>query len=137
MNKPTVYVTEHDLKHLSALVDEAHWRPQRQPADIERLEAELERRTRLPSDEVPPDVITLNSRVQLLELDTGETYSCTLVLPSAADIGQLKISVLSPVGLAMLGHRVGDVITGAVPGGTQRLKITALWYQPEAAGDFS
>lgn len=137
MNKQAVYVTEHDLKHLSALVDEAHWQPQRQQADIERLEAELKRRTRLPSDEVPPDVITLNSRVQLLELDTGETYSCTLVLPHDADISQLNISVLSPVGLAMLGHRVGDVFDGPAPAGVRRLEVTAIWYQPEAVGDFS
>jgi regulator of nucleoside diphosphate kinase len=137
MSKQAVYVTEHDLKRLRGLIDEAAWTGGRQRADVERLDTELSRRKLLASDEVPPDVITLNSRVQLFELDTGETLTCTLVLPDEADIGQLKISILSPVGLAMLGHRVGDVFDGPAPGGVRRLEVTAIWYQPEAVGDFS
>jgi regulator of nucleoside diphosphate kinase len=137
MSTQTVYVTEHDLKRLRALIEEAAWSMNRPRADIERLEAELDRRRLLLSDEVPSDVITLNSRVQLFELDTGETFTCTLVLPHEADIGQFKISILSPVGLAMLGHRVGDSFDGPAPGGVKRLEVTAIWYQPEAAGDYS
>lgn len=137
MSTQTVYVTEHDLKHLRALVEEAAWSTNRLRADLERLEAELDRRRLLPSDEVPPDVITLNSRVQLFELDTGETFTCTLVLPHDADIGQLRISILSPVGLAMLGQRVGDIFESSAPGGAKRLEVTAIWYQPEAVGDYS
>jgi regulator of nucleoside diphosphate kinase len=131
------FVTEHDLKHLRGLIDEAAWNGDRRRAELERLADELSRRTRLPSDEVPPDVITLNSRVQLFELDTGQSLACSLVLPQAADIGQLKISILSPVGLAMFGHRVGDIFDSPAPGGTQRLEVTAIWYQPEAVGDYS
>jgi regulator of nucleoside diphosphate kinase len=137
MSTQTAYVTEHDLKRLRALIEEAAWRTNRPRADFERLEAELDRRKLLLSDEVPPDVITLKSRVQLYELDTGETFTCTLVLPHEADIGQLKISILSPVGLAMLGHRVGDIFDGPAPGGLKRMQVTALWYQPEATGDYS
>jgi regulator of nucleoside diphosphate kinase len=137
MSKQAVYVAEHDLKRLRELVDEAAWSGIRPRADIERLEAELTRRSILPSDEVPSDVITLNSRAQLFELDTGETYTCTLVLPEAADIGQFRISILSPVGLAMFGHRVGDIFESPAPGGVKRLEVTAIWYQPEAVGDYS
>lgn len=137
MSKPAVYVTEHDLKRLRALMAEAVWSGIGPRADLERLEAELTQRSILPSDEVPSDVITLNSRVQLFEPDTGETLTCTLVLPEAADIGQLKISILSPVGLAMFGHRVGDLFESPAPGGVKRLEVTAIWYQPEAVGDFS
>lgn len=137
MSTPTVYVTEHDLKRLRALIEEAAWNKDRSPADLERLETALSRRRLLPSDEVPPDVITLNSRVQLFELDTGETFTCTLVLPHEADIGQFKISILSPVGLAMLGHRVGGIFDGPTPAGLKRLEVTAIWSQPEATGDFS
>jgi regulator of nucleoside diphosphate kinase len=137
MSTQAVYVTEHDLQRLRALIDEAAWSKDRPRADLERLEAALNRRKLLSSDEVPSDVITLNSRVQLLELDTGETFTCTLVMPGEADIGQFKVSILSPVGLAALGHRVGDSFDGPTPGGLQRLKVTAIWYQPEAVGDFS
>ncbi len=132
-----MYVTEHDLKHLQALIDEAAWNGARQRVELKRLADALSGRTLLPSDEVPPDVITLNSRVQLFELDTGDTLTCSLVLPQEADIARYKISVLSPVGMAMLGHRVGDIFDSPAPGGTKRLEVTAIWYQPEAVGDYS
>jgi regulator of nucleoside diphosphate kinase len=137
MSTRVLYVTEHDLKRLRALIDDAAWNGGRQHAEFERLGVEIGRRSVLSSDEVPPDVVTLNSRVQLFELDTGETLTCTLVLPQEADIGQFKISVLSPVGMALLGHRVGDILDGPAPGGTRRLEVTAIWYQPEAVGDYS
>ncbi len=137
MSTQATYVTEHDLKHLQALIDEAAWNGQCQRGELERLADALSRRKRLPADEVPPDVITLNSRVQLFELDTGDTLTCSLVLPREADIVQYKISVLSPVGMAMLGHRVGDIFDSPVPGGTKRLEVMAIWYQPEAVGDYS
>ncbi len=137
MTTPATYIAEHDLKHLRSLIDEAAWSGGLQRVELGRLDAELTRRTVLPSDEIPSDVITLNSRVQLFELDTGEKFTCTLVLPRAADIGQLRISVLSPVGMAMLGHRVGDIFDGPAPGGTKRLEVMAIWYQPEAVGDYS
>jgi regulator of nucleoside diphosphate kinase len=137
MSTEAKYVTTHDLKHLQALLDCGARPGDRQRVELEALAAELNRRTVLPSDEVPSDVITLNSRVQLFELDTGETLTCTLVLPQDADIGQLKISVLSPVGLAMFGHRVGDIFDGPAPAGMKRLEVTAIWYQPEAVGDYS
>ena len=105
--------------------------------ELQRLADALSGRKRLPSDEVPPDVITLNSRVQLFERDTGDTLTCSLVLPQAADIAQYKLSVLSPVGMAMLGRRVGDVFDYPAPSGTKRLEVTAIWYQPEAVGDYS
>jgi regulator of nucleoside diphosphate kinase len=132
-----MYVTEHDLKRLQTLIAEAAWNGGRHRAELDRLEAELQRRTVLPSDEVPADVITLNSRAQLFELSTGESFTCTLVLPQEADITRLKISILSPVGMAMLGRRVGDLFDWPAPGGPKRLEVQAVWYQPEAVGDFS
>src|SRR5688500_14871349 len=86
MSTQATYVTEHDLKHLQALIDEAAWNGDRQRVELERLADALSGRTLLSSDEVPPDVITLNSRVQLFELDTGDTLTCSLVLPQEADI---------------------------------------------------
>ena len=135
MSTATQYVTERDFQDLRALIDAAAWQGDRQRADLEQLAAELRRRKVLPADELPPDVVTLNSRVQLFEPDTGETFACTLVLPKAADMGRFKISVLSPVGLALFGHRVGDLFDSPTPAGPRRLEITAMWYQPETVGD--
>lgn len=88
----------------------------------------------LGSDGVPADLVTMNSRVVVRDLTSGQVGTYTLVFPHAADeAGQL--SVLSPMGTAILGFSCGDTIEWPGPGGRLRLRIEAIEYQPEAAGD--
>jgi regulator of nucleoside diphosphate kinase len=77
----------------------------------------------------------MNSRVRLLDLDTRIAVEYTLVYPGESDLAKGKISVLAPVGAAMIGYREGDEIEWNVPGGRRRFKVEAVLYQPEAAGD--
>jgi regulator of nucleoside diphosphate kinase len=79
----------------------------------------------------------MRSKVRLRDLDTGEEMVYTLVFPSEANFDEGKISVLAPVGTAMLGYRVGSLIEWEVPSGRRRLKVEELLYQPEAAGDYN
>ena len=81
-------------------------------------------------------MITMNSKVCLQDLDSGEDLVYTLVFHGDADLESGRISVLAPVGTAMIGYRKGDRITWSVPGGLKRLKVKKILYQPEAAGDF-
>jgi len=104
--------------------------------DLKELEAELNRGTVVAPQEVPGDVITMNSKARLIDLDTGEEMIYTLVFPDDADIDQNKISVLAPIGTAMLGYRVGDTFEWQVPEGLRRLSVEEILYQPEAAGDY-
>lgn len=97
------------------------------------LQGELERAQVLASEEIPPDVITMNSRAELLDLETGEHMEFALVMPSQANIDDGKISVLAPLGTAMLGYRVGDEFEWHVPFGMRRLKVLQIHFQPEAA----
>lgn len=83
-----------------------------------------------------PDVITMNSKARLRDLDTGEEMIFTLVFPGNANIENDKISVVAPIGTAMLGQRVGDEFEWEVPAGSVRLRVEEMLYQPEAAGDF-
>jgi regulator of nucleoside diphosphate kinase len=101
---------------------------------LKGLEAELNRSKRVAGDKVPPDVITMHSRAHLIDLESGEELIYTLVFPHEADIRQDKISVLAPIGTAMLGYRVGDVFEWPVPDGLRRLQVKGMLYQPEAAG---
>ncbi len=78
----------------------------------------------------------MNSRVRLRDLFTGEERLCALVFPSDSNIERHKISVLAPIGMAMLGYRVGDTIQWEVPEGVKRLRIDETLYQPEAAGHY-
>ena len=106
---------------------------QREHGEAHALEAELERAEIVAPDAVPPDVITMNSRAELLDLDTSERMEFTLVFPDEADVTEGKISVLAPVGTGMLGYRVGDSFERRAPYGTRRLKVVAVSFQPEAA----
>lgn len=103
---------------------------------IEDLERELERGTEVESTEVSPDVVTMNSTVRVTDLDANTTHLYTIVFPGDADFEKGRISILSPLGTALLGYRAGDVVTWEMPRGTRRLRIEELVYQPEAAGDF-
>ncbi len=78
----------------------------------------------------------MNSRVRLSDISKAEKLVYTLVFPRDADSATGRISVLAPVGTAILGCRVGDIIEWQVPAGTRRLKIEEVLYQPEAAGDY-
>ena len=132
----TIYITEYDLKRLRELIIEAKRVERRGNEYLDSLEAELSRGKVVASTEVPPDVVTMNSRVHLVDLDTQEEMVYTLVFPQDAEISQSKISVLAPIGTAMLGYRVGDTFDWKVPDGIRRLEIKGVLYQPEAAGDY-
>jgi regulator of nucleoside diphosphate kinase len=79
----------------------------------------------------------MRSRVRLSDLNTGQEVVYTLVFPSEANFDDGKISVLAPIGTAMLGYREGSIIEWQVPSGLRRLKVEEILYQPEAAGDYN
>ncbi len=114
------------------MIDRAHDNGQR--PYLADLEAELKRARIVPAEDVPRDVITMNSKVLLYDLDTHERELFTLVYPWQADADNYRISILAPVGTAMIGCRVGDVIKWPVPGGIGRFRIEDLIYQPEREG---
>jgi regulator of nucleoside diphosphate kinase len=102
-------------------------------AEARALASELERADIVPPDAVPPDVITMNSRAELLDLDTDERMEFTVVFPYDADFAEGKISILAPIGTGMLGYRVGDTFEQPTPFGVRRLRVLAVTFQPEAA----
>ena len=127
---PQIYLTQDDMDRLLALVDAYPGKR------FDKLEAELLRAHVVPREKIPPDVVTMNSRVVFENQSSGERREVTLVYPGSADIDAGKISVLVPVGTALLGLRVGQSIDWEGPGGVkQRYRIAAVPYQPEAAGE--
>jgi regulator of nucleoside diphosphate kinase len=136
MEERIIYITEYDLKRLRELIEEAKRVDRRGNEYLESLDAELSSGMVVAPTEVPPDVVTMNSQVRLIDLDTHEEMVYTLVFPQEADISQSKISVLAPIGTAMLGYRVGGTFTWKVPDGVRRLQVKEVLYQPEASGDY-
>jgi regulator of nucleoside diphosphate kinase len=105
--------------------------------DLKTLSAELEQAKVVSPAEIPADVITMNSKAQLRDLEDNELMTYTLVFPGKANVDEGMISVLAPIGTAMLGHRVGDEFEWHVPAGAIRLRVEKVLYQPEAAGHFN
>ena len=134
-NKP-IQITEFDLERLKKLLEDAAHTEYRGSAYLARLQAELDRAQVVPPHAVSQAVVTMNSTVVLLDLDTNEEETYTLVFPENADLASGKISILAPVGTAMLGYEVGDTFEWDVPAGVRRLKIEQILYQPEAAEDY-
>lgn len=132
-----ILITDYDRRRLAALVAERAERGLAERHYLEDLERELDRAAHVDPADVPPDVITMNSTVRLRDLDTGDTETFTLVFPEDADVARQRISVLAPIGTAILGYRSGDVILWPVPQGRARLRVEQVVYQPERAGAFS
>ncbi|MBP7677110.1 MAG: nucleoside diphosphate kinase regulator [Thermoanaerobaculia bacterium] len=135
MSERNIYVTSDDRKRLQALLSRPTEAMDRD--DVSGLVGELQRAVVVPASEIPPDVITMNTRARLLDLDQRTTLDYTVVYPEDADFAAGRISVVAPIGAAMLGYRVGDEIEWVVPSGPRRLRVEAILYQPESAGDFS
>lgn len=132
----TIYITTFDLERLTDLIEAYRNSEFQKKVPIDKLEKELERAQIVDPKSVPPDVITMNSTAHLQDLKTGEEIVYTLVFPKDSNVEQHKISVMAPIGMALIGYRVGDVIEWQVPGGVRRLKIIKTIFQPEASGQY-
>jgi regulator of nucleoside diphosphate kinase len=135
MDGRTITITEFDMERLRTLIDDAKRLDHYGNEYVENLEIELSRGQLVAPTDVPADIVTMNSKVCLKDLDTNEEMTFTLVFPRDADITQLKMSVLAPIGTAMLGYRSGEIFTWKVPDGVRRLQVEKVLYQPEASGD--
>ena len=136
MLQGAIQVTSFDMSRLFAMIEHRRKQGGSEAGNLQKLEDELARCDEVSSQEVAPDVVTMNSCVLLSDVMNGNQITCTLVFPQQADASQNRISVLAPLGTAILGYRVGDVIDWAMPSGVRQYKILAISYQPEAAGDY-
>lgn len=131
-----IYITEHDMVRLSKLIEVMTDRDRAGKPYIDKLDEELDRANVVEPRDMPADVITMNSTVRLLDLGSGEELIYSLVFPGLANPDNNAISVLAPIGTALLGYREGDVIEWRVPAGIKRLRVLEVLYQPERAGHF-
>jgi regulator of nucleoside diphosphate kinase len=124
----TIYISESDLERLERLVlGPRGWRRGGRDGEYRQaLEGELDRARVMAAEDIPPDVVTMHVPVHVTDLDDGEQRTLTLVFPGEADSAQGKISVLAPIGTALLGYRAGDTVEWRVPGGLRRFRIDAV-----------
>ncbi|MGV3640493.1 MAG: nucleoside diphosphate kinase regulator [Adhaeribacter sp.] len=128
-----ISLTDNDYQQLYSMVQEQHQAPR--PCEVDALGKELKRATIFPSMEIPPDVITMNSIVQIRESPSTAALKMRIVYPHEANLQQQKVSVLAPLGTAIIGCRVGDEVRWKLMNETHCYKVEKILYQPEAAGD--
>ena len=134
MNQRKIVVTEVDHERLETLLDSAFAQVISPVEYLDDLRAELKQAEIVAPDRVPRSVVTMNSTVTLRDLETNDRETYTLVYPEQADIANDRLSVLAPVGTAILGQRVGDELKWRVPGGWRRFKVQRVLFQPEREG---
>lgn len=133
VRKPQITLSSLDVDRIEALLAVI-------PASVfpgkAELQAELDRADVVPPEEIPANVVTMNSTVLFSIEETGKEFCLTLVYPRDMDGSADKISVFAPVGGALLGLSVGDELAWPGPGGkSMTVRVKEIRYQPEAAGE--
>lgn len=134
MSKKRIIISRDDHERLEALLGSDFVQAFRDKPYLQSLRRELDDAMIVAPDEVPPDVVTMNSTVRIREGHSDEIDTYTLVYPEEANIAEGKLSVLAPIGSAILGYRVGDLVLWQVPRGTADVRIEELVFQPERDG---
>lgn len=135
MKSSVIQITSLDMQRLRKLLDNPDLKQQK--PYLQELEREMDQAILVEPNQIAANTITMNSTVQLVDLDTDERMIVTLVYPEHANVQEGKISVLAPIGTAILGCSEGETIQWEVPDGTRSLKVERILYQPEAAGDLA
>ncbi|HMP90552.1 MAG TPA: nucleoside diphosphate kinase regulator [Kiritimatiellia bacterium] len=132
MSARNIIVSALDCARLRDLIVTAKQFKTSPSAIIDELEHELDRAKVVAPEEIPPYVVTMNTCVCLHDITSEEQMKYTLVYPGVADPKKGKLSILSELGVAIIGFSVGDTITWAFPDGVRQFRIGAIHYQPEA-----
>ena len=134
MTRPAIIINEFDAERIDCLLEQPAYA--NSPV-ANALNDELDRAQMCAPEDMPHDVVSMNSQVRFRDLTTGEERVRTLVFPAQMTDSSSQLSVMAPVGAALLGLRAGSAIHWELPGGTStHLEVLELLYQPEAAGEF-
>ena len=135
MTRPAIIINEFDAERIDRQLEQPAYA--NSPV-ANALNDELDRAQMCSPEDMPHDVVSMNSQVRFRDLTTGEERVRTLVFPAQMTDSSTQLSVMAPVGAALLGLRAGSAIHWELPGGTStHLEVLELLYQPEAAGEFN
>lgn len=137
MRERKIHITDLDMQRLRKLLEGKLGRTQKDREYLDDLEAELDSAVLVSAKKAPSDIVTMNSQLRVTDLDSGKEMTIKLVFPGEADYEKGKISIMAPIGTALIGYKTGDTVEWEVPSGTRRLRIDEVLYQPEAAGHFN
>ncbi len=132
-----IYITNFDYERLEEMLNRHIAGSKIEVITAKNLTYELNRAKKIDSKNIPPDYVTMNSVLELKNLAKPDMHQFRLVFPEDADPENGKLSVLAPIGSAVLGYRQGEVVKCDTSSGEEYFQIEKIIYQPEAAGDFN
>lgn len=131
-----IKVTELDYARIKKAIIMARERYHADVTNLDNLAFEINRAEKINSEKIPPKVVTMNSEVRLLNEDTKKEILVKLVYPNEANFKKGLVSILSPLGTALLGYEVGDQVLFEAPKGQVTMTIKEITYQPESQGEY-
>ncbi len=131
-----IKITELDYIRLKKLIGKSQSEKNVELKNLEALVRELNRAEKVDSKTIAPEFITMNSVVQVINKSTNKPMTIKIVYPEEADFKKGHVSVLSPLGSALLGYKVGDLVQFNAPKGAVIIKIVQIDYQPESHGEY-
>jgi len=131
----TITVTQVDFNRLTKLIQTLQNNNSVDPQYLQFLSVELQNAVKIDSKLITPNFVTMNSVMNVVFLDSGKTMELRLVYPENANFTKGLISVLSPLGCALLGYKAQDEVIFKAPKGVQKVRIEKVIYQPEANGE--
>ena len=132
--KDNIKITDHDYVSLYNLLNRSKKSKNEELRNLSVLENEIRRAERVDPKKIAPDIVTMNSVIEVVDLDTNKSMTVKLVYPKEADYNHGKISILSLLGSALLGYKVGSRISFEAPRGRKEVIIKNIVYQPESNG---
>ena len=135
--KGKIKITELDYERLCNLFTAVKDQRTVELKNLDALGAEIKRAERVDPKKITPEFVTMNSEFEVTDLDSNKLMNLKLVYPKDADFKIGHVSVLSPLGSALLGYKAGDTISFEVPKGEKKIRINKILFQPEANGDFT
>lgn len=132
-----IIINRLDYARIKRCIDDAKQIRSISNAEAEKLMKELDSAKIVTPEDIPSNVVTMNSIVRLSFLNSNKQVQFQIVYPDQANLKENKISIFSPIATALIGYKVANEIEWLVPTGPTRIRIDEIIYQPEAAGDYS
>lgn len=129
-------IIQKDAERLRLLIRDRTSCDESERSYLKQFSVELLRARIIDPKNMPPDVVTMNSLVKLRDMDSREFCLYRIVYPGGRESGKERVSILAPIGMVLLGCRMGDVVELPVSGGMRRLQIEKVLYQPEASDHY-
>ena len=136
MENKKITLTKIDFLRLTNLINREKEINKRDQDNLLKLLEELNKAIIVAPEDIDNNVVTMNSEVKFTDLSSNKNIQMKIVYPKDADINKKNVSILAPIGTALLGYKKGDIVEWNVPGGKKRYLINEIIYQPEDNGEY-